>query len=76
MSESDLKQLILEKGSIAAIKHYREINKCGLKEAAEAIDSLGPLPRIFKSTTPCPDCGKLLRTDLAKQCFECGKDWH
>jgi transcription initiation factor IIE alpha subunit len=25
---------------------------------------------------PCPHCGKPLRTDAARQCFECGKDWH
>jgi hypothetical protein len=25
---------------------------------------------------PCPQCGKLLRSQLAKQCFECGADWH
>ena len=25
---------------------------------------------------PCPYCGKQLRTKLAKQCFECGADWH
>ena len=25
---------------------------------------------------PCPECGKQLRTDKAKQCVECGADWH
>lgn len=26
--------------------------------------------------TPCPYCGKLLRTAFAKQCRRCGMDWH
>lgn len=25
---------------------------------------------------PCPQCGELLRTSKAQQCFECGADWH
>lgn len=24
----------------------------------------------------CPECGKLLRTAKAKQCFRCGANWH
>jgi hypothetical protein len=27
-------------------------------------------------TTPCPQCGKFLRTPQAKQCRFCGADWH
>jgi len=26
--------------------------------------------------TPCPYCGERLRTQLAKQCRHCGRDWH
>jgi hypothetical protein len=25
---------------------------------------------------PCPHCGGMLRTRLAKQCRHCGRDWH
>ncbi len=29
-----------------------------------------------KDAPPCPHCGRQLRTKLAKQCVECGADWH
>ena len=70
------KELMRDQGVIAAIKHYRIVNQCSLKEAIEYIDSLTPLPPLPNSKTRCPYCGILLRTDLAKQCFTCGKDWH
>lgn len=25
---------------------------------------------------PCPECGEPLRTSKARQCFNCGADWH
>jgi hypothetical protein len=28
------------------------------------------------SEAPCPYCGTELRTEKAKQCFDCGMDWH
>ena len=35
--------------------------------------------RLWKriiQTAYCPHGGKMLRTNYAKQCFECGEDWH
>lgn len=32
--------------------------------------------RLASFGPPCPYCGKLLRNKMAKQCFECGMDWH
>jgi hypothetical protein len=29
-----------------------------------------------EASTSCPACGKILRTPNARQCFECGADWH
>lgn len=31
---------------------------------------------IFDFSTPCPECGEPLRTRNAKQCINCGADWH
>jgi hypothetical protein len=31
--------------------------------------------RKSKTGSPCPHCGAPLRTDKAKQCFECGANW-
>lgn len=33
-------------------------------------------PPVPEPTSPCPYCGKELRTPLAKQCFSCHMDWH
>jgi hypothetical protein len=32
--------------------------------------------KSYAGNLPCPECGKPLRSNQAKQCFECGADWH
>jgi hypothetical protein len=32
--------------------------------------------RARSSVAPCPYCGAALRTERAKQCFECRMNWH
>jgi hypothetical protein len=31
---------------------------------------------IAEKAAKCPECGSRLRTNLSKQCLECGADWH
>jgi CheY-like chemotaxis protein len=38
--------------------------------------SVWPLPAPQVEQVPCPYCKALLRTARARQCFECGMDWH
>jgi hypothetical protein len=44
--------------------------------AAENREKAERLLAERREPRPCPQCGKSLRTKLAKQCFECGADWH
>lgn len=48
------------------IQHAKEV-----EEKAAHISA-----RPTKPGPPCPECGELLRTSLAKQCLSCGSDWH
>ncbi len=44
----------------------------------DVIERVGNIYRAFgwRSSNPCPHCGAPLRSERAKQCFECGADWH
>ncbi len=63
--------------SIAAFRAIRGASGCNLAWAKIwLLHPDGPQPKRTESETPCPYCGKCLRTDKAKQCFHCGMDWH
>jgi ssDNA-binding Zn-finger/Zn-ribbon topoisomerase 1 len=65
---------ILEKAAAANLERWRSNPS---REEAVRIEKKLAAPRREKvDPTPCPKCGKPLRTSLAKQCFECGADWH
>jgi hypothetical protein len=48
----------------------------GFYRFEEPETQVAPAPVERKPAPPCPQCGKPLRSELAKQCFECGADWH
>jgi hypothetical protein len=68
---AEIADLIDGHGLLAAIKRYREITGSGLAESKRAVESV-----IGGAGLRCPQCGTLLRTENAQQCFECGSDWH
>jgi hypothetical protein len=58
--------------TVAAIKRFREASGFGLADSKAAIEDI----MYAMNSSPCPHCGKALRTKLAQQCFHCGADWH
>ena len=71
--------------SLAAGLSVRELLFRPLQEAYEKVTGLkfdGDDPKAIMHYRasfygpPCPHCGRLLRNVRAKQCFECGMDWH
>lgn len=43
-----------------------------LQKAKFLIDATAKVPKM----PSCPQCGMMLRSDKAQQCFHCGADWH
>ena len=58
--------LVIGKTFVALSQHSRE----------RARGAAGAAPEYAASTAACPKCGKPLRTNMAKQCYHCGADWH
>jgi hypothetical protein len=69
-------KLIREGRKLMAIEELKVATGCSLLWAKIWVSHAGnPNPKE-NGTTPCPYCGKPLRTSLAKQCRYCLKDWH
>jgi hypothetical protein len=76
--EAEVRGLMSQGHTIAAIKRLREATGWGLREALiwvnRALD--GGQSKTHRTQMPCPHCGQPLRTEKARQCFNCGSDWH
>ena len=74
LSDSDrfrIRQLISYQQRMLAIAELRAATGCSLDWAKLWVYHSGQ-----PETSPCPYCGKPLRTPLAKQCRHCHSDWH
>ena len=75
--EAELRRLIGQGHHVAAIKRYRAATGCGLADGAAWLNEyLATFVPPIRTGTPCPYCGQPLRTPKAKQCRDCGMDWH
>ena len=76
--EAEVTELTGRGHTIAAIKRLREATGWGLADAKMWVDRTLEGHESTKTRTgkPCRYCGRPLRTHSAKQCFECGTNWH
>ena len=74
--ETALQALISQRRTVEAVKKFREATSAPLGECKEWVENrMGSVQRRWKGR-PCPYCQRPLRTNEARQCFECAKDWH
>lgn len=73
-NEEIVRQTYRNIGPISAINKLREITNSGLREAKFWVDHCGEY--VHRKTIPFPFYGELLRTENAKQCRQCKRDWH
>lgn len=73
-------QELVDHWSLAKTPPSEIANETGLSEQLAKSWKLHRSKRIQRkgrmNSTPCPECGRWLRTSLANQCFHCGNEWH
>ena len=70
--EKHLKELIRDGRRVEAMSQLMKLTECSVSWAKIWVLH----PNGADSGTPCPYCGKPLRTEEAKQCRHCLTDWH
>jgi len=71
----EVEGLVLAGNLGAAISRLRAGSTYTLAECGEMILARWS-ERARQPEMPCPYCGQPLKSALAKQCFQCGLDWH
>jgi hypothetical protein len=76
-TSDNMRKVLLERGWISDDKEVHQMLADGYPVFVHRV--AGRLLRENKNKifmNNCPNCGKLARTPLAKQCRHCGHDWH
>lgn len=73
--EARIRQMITERDNVAAMRELIDATGCPLSWADLWVAHKGRAQPRPPGTT-CNHCGGRLRTPQAKQCLECGMDWH
>jgi len=71
----EVESLALAGKVVAAMARLRAGSTYSLAECTEMILARWS-ERARQPEMPCPYCGQPLKSPLAKQCFQCGLDWH
>ena len=73
--EARIRQLMTERDTVTAMRELVDATGCPLSWANLWVAHKGRAQTRPPGTT-CSHCGGRLRTPQAKQCLECGMDWH
>ena len=74
--EARVRELIREMRPMAATIELQSATGCPEQWAQLWVKHRGRPIASYDPPTPCPYCGMLLRSNLAKQCRHCRRDWH
>jgi hypothetical protein len=61
---------------VCAINDYQQYHSTSFADAGAMMQLLWQSVDPGPPKPDCPKCGKVLRTAIAQQCFNCGADWH
>jgi hypothetical protein len=79
LSEADerrVRELMRQFRWIMAVIELRAATGCPEHWAKLWVEHRGRPQPDWRKPAPCPYCGELLRSSLAKQCPHCRRDWH
>jgi len=74
--KADIAALVENDDTVGAVQKLEQDTGLSLDDCILWMRAYLPISRDRQAPIPCPYCDKMLRTMIAKQCLECGMDWH